>query len=182
MLGYLALRATTKSGGVEAGCCATLMLRDAPWLETSSRHVRRVASRLRRRLSRRTRTPPPRRTKTPASRASRNCWGLSPSPNLSSEAELLRRISAPQNVVTWNYNGNSAVAIHVAFVQHSRSECGFVYRGGGFRVLKPCQRPTGLSGGMPHGEGLRHSCRAASRRDGRREAPDGKASGVRGRA
>ena len=70
-----------------------------------------------------------------------------------------RSPSAPQNVVTWNYNGNSAVAILVAFVQHSRSECVFVYRGGGFRVLKPCQRPTGLSGGMPHGEGRRPSSR-----------------------
>ena len=46
MLGYRALRATTKAGSVEAGCCATLMRRAAPWLETSSRHVRRVASRL----------------------------------------------------------------------------------------------------------------------------------------
>ena len=35
----------------------------------------------------------------------------------------------------------------------------FVNRGGGFRVLKPCQRPTGLSGGTPHGEGRRPSCR-----------------------
>ena len=42
----LALRATTKSGRVEAGCCATLMRRAAPWPETSSRHVRSVASRL----------------------------------------------------------------------------------------------------------------------------------------
>ena len=53
----MALRATTKSGRVEAGCCATLMRRAAPWPETSSfalcaaedkssRHVRRVASRL----------------------------------------------------------------------------------------------------------------------------------------
>ena len=55
--GMYALRATTKSGGVEAGCCATVMRRAAPWPETSSsalcatedkssRHVRRVASRL----------------------------------------------------------------------------------------------------------------------------------------
>ena len=77
-----AFRATTKSGRVEAGCCATLMRRAAPWPETSSRHVRRVAAAshrdFRRRLSRRTRTPPSRRTKTPASRATRNCGGLSP--------------------------------------------------------------------------------------------------------
>ena len=57
MLAYLALRATTKSGRFEAGCCATVMRRAAPWPETSffalcatkdmpSRHVRRVASRL----------------------------------------------------------------------------------------------------------------------------------------
>ena len=36
---------------------------------------------------------------------------------------------------------------------------GFVHREGGFRVPKPCQRPTGLSGGMPHGEGRRPSSR-----------------------
>ena len=57
MQAYFALRATTNSGRVEAGCCATLMRRAAPWPETSSsalcamedkssRHVRRVASRL----------------------------------------------------------------------------------------------------------------------------------------
>ena len=46
MLACLALRATTNNGRVEAGCCATLMRRAASWPETSSRHVRRVASRL----------------------------------------------------------------------------------------------------------------------------------------
>ena len=35
----------------------------------------------------------------------------------------------------------------------------FVYREGGFRVPKPCQRPTGLGGGKPHGEGRRPSRR-----------------------
>lgn len=34
-----------------------------------------------------------------------------------------------------------------------------VCREGGFRVPKPCRRPTGLSGGMPHGEGRRPSSR-----------------------
>ena len=41
----MALRATTKAGGIEAGCCATLMCRAALWLETSSRHVLRATSR-----------------------------------------------------------------------------------------------------------------------------------------
>ena len=46
MYACFALRATTKAGDVEAGCCATVMRRAALWLETSYRHVRRVASRL----------------------------------------------------------------------------------------------------------------------------------------
>ena len=76
----------------------------------------------------------------------------------------------------------SAAAVLVAFVQPSQREGFSCPSKEGFRVQMPCRRPTGLSGGMPHGEGRRPSCRAESLRDGRREAPDGKASGVRGRA
>ena len=136
----------------------------------------------RRRLSRRARTPPPRRTKTPASRASRNCWGPSLSPNLSSEAELLRRMSAPQSrAARWSAPTNRPFSVgrdhrarrnmwSLGMTTEKRgsdfccfreaSEGGvFVHREGGFRDPEPCQRPTGLSGGMPHGEGRRPSSR-----------------------
>ena len=49
--------------------------------------------------------------------------------------------------------------LNLRLIFRGASEGGvFVSRVGGFRVTKPCQRPTGLSGGMPHGEGRRPSC------------------------
>ena len=132
--GVFALRATTKSGRVEAGCCAALMRRAAPWPETASRHVRRVASRL---------PSPP----------------LAPVTNAASAAHEQPSLRSGCTKATGSAcapYGWCPAATRLIF-RVARVAGDFVNREGGFCVSKPCQRPTGLSGGMPHGEGRRPS-------------------------